>query len=99
MEEAILRHFLVLCAGLAVVGKGINADAASWNKDACYLDVLGFHQANEVFHDDIDAILVEAAMIAEREEVKLKALALYHSLVGKVADANLCEVGLTRNWA
>ena len=99
MEEAILSHFLVLGAGLAVVGKGIDTDAATRNEDACHLDVFGFHQADEVFHDDIDTILVEAAMIAEGEEVKLQALALHHSLVGQIADANLCEVWLTCDWA
>ena len=94
MQEAVLCHFLILRAGLAVVGKGIDADAAAGDEDACHLDVLGFHQVDEVLHDDVDAVLVEAAMIAEREEVKLEALALHHALVGKVADAYLCKVWL-----
>lgn len=65
MEQTILCHFLVLRAGLSVVGKGIDADAATRNEDASHLDVLGFHQADEVLHDDIDAVLVKAAVIAE----------------------------------
>lgn len=65
MEQTILCHFLVLRAGLAVVGKGINADAATGNEDACHFDVLRFHQADEVLHDDVDTILVKAAVIAE----------------------------------
>ena len=65
MQKAVLRHFLVLRTRLAVVGKGINADAATRNEDASHLDVLGFHQADEVLHDDVDAVLVEATMIAE----------------------------------
>ena len=99
MEEAVLSHFLILCAGLAIVGEGIDADAATRNENARYLDVFGLHQADEVFHDNVDAILVEAAMIAETEEVEFETLALHHSLVGKVVDANLSEVWLTRNGA
>lgn len=65
MQEAVLCHFLVLRAGLAVVGKGINADAATGHEDASHLDVLGFHESDEVLHDDVDTILVKAAVIAE----------------------------------
>ena len=70
MKEAILCHFLILRAWLSVVGKGIDADATSWNEDTSYLNVLGFHESNEVLHDDVDAIFVETAMIAEAEKVE-----------------------------
>ena len=99
MQEAVLCHFLILRAGLAVVGKGIDADAAAGDEDACHLDVLGVHEADEVFHDDVDAVLVEAAVIAEAEEIEFEALALHHSSVGEVADAYLCEVGLSGDGA
>ena len=38
---------------------------------------------------------METAVIAEREEVELEALAFHHALVGEVADAYLREVGLS----
>ena len=98
MEETVLCHFLIFCTGLAVVGIGVDADAATGDKDTCYLDVLGFHEADEVLHDDVDTILVEAAMITEAEEVKFETLAFYHTLVGEVVDAYFCEVRLTSNW-
>ena len=94
MQEAILRHLLVLRAWFAIVGKGIDADAAAGDEDACHLDVLGFHQVDEVLHDDVDAVLVEAAVIAKREEIKLEALALHHLLVRQVAYPYLCKVWL-----
>ena len=55
MQEAVASHFLILGAWLAVVGIWIDADAATGNEDACHLDVLGFHEADEVLHDDIEA--------------------------------------------
>ena len=97
MQEAVLCHFLVLRAGLAVVGKGIDADAATGEEDACHLDVPGFHQSDEVFHYDIDTILMEAAVVSEREEVEFQAFALHHPPVGKVVDAYLGEVRLPRD--
>ena len=99
MEQAVLCHFLVLRAGFTVVGVGINADSTTGNEDACYLDVLGFHQSDEVLHDDVDAVLVEAAMIAEREQIELEALAFHHSFVRQIVDADLGKVGLARYGA
>ena len=54
---------------------------------------------NEVFHYDVHAILVESTMIAEAEQVEFQTLALYHLYVRNIADANLCEIWLTRNRA
>ena len=99
MEESELSHLFVLCAWLAIIGIRMDADAASWQEETCYLDVLRFHKADEVLHNNVDAILVETAVIAEAEEVELKAFALHHSLVGQVTDANLCEVGLSCDGA
>ena len=42
---------------------------------------------------------MEVAMIAETEEIKFQTLALYHLYVRNIADANLCEIWLTRNRA
>ena len=94
MEETVLCHFLVFCARLAVVGIGIDADTATGNEDTCHLNVLRFHELDEVLHDDIDAILMEAAVITEAEEVELQALTLHHTLVWEVVDAYLCKVRL-----
>ena len=42
---------------------------------------------------------MEVAVIAETEEIKFQTLALYHLYVRNIADANLCEIWLTRNRA
>ena len=38
------------------------------------LDVFGLHEAHEVFHDDIDTVLMEVAVVAEGEEVEFRLL-------------------------
>ena len=97
VQETILSHLLVLRARSAVVGVRINADAAPGDKDAGHLNILRFHQANEVLHDDVDTVLMEAAVVAEAEKVELETLALHHPLVGQVADAYLSKVRLSGN--
>ena len=64
-----LSHLLVFRSRPSVVAIRIDGDSSSWRKDTCYLDILWFHQFNQVFHDDIYAILMEVAMITETEEV------------------------------
>ncbi len=99
IHEPVLGQLLVLRALLAVVGVGIDADASAGCEDARYLNVLRFHQPDEVFHDDVHAVFVEVAVIAEAEKVELQALALYHPFVGHIRDAYLCKVGLPRDGA
>lgn len=78
----MFRHFFVLRAGTSIVCIGINGDAAARGEDARNLDVLGIHQTDEVFHYNIDAILVESAVVAETEEIELQTLALHHFTSG-----------------
>ena len=99
IEQALLGHLLVLGTRTAVVGEGIDADATTRGEEARDLNVLGVHESDEVFHDDVDAVLVEVAVIAEGEEVEFEAFALDHAAVGDVGDADLGEVGLARNGA
>ena len=96
-SEALLRQSLVFRARTAVVGVGVDGDAAARGEEARDLDVLGVHQLDEVLHDDVDDVLVEVAVAAEAEEVELEALALHHPDVGDVADAQLREVRLSRD--
>ena len=73
----MLGKLLIFCALAAIVGKGVDADAATRGEDARHLDIFGVHEADEVLHDDVDAVFVEIAMIAEAEEIKFQTLALY----------------------
>ena len=99
IHQSVVGHLLVLRAGAAVVGVGVDADAAAGGEDAGDFDVAGIHEADEVFHDDVDAVLVEVAVVAEGEEVELERLAFDHALVGQVGDADLSEVGLSGDGA
>ena len=92
--EPVLGQLLVLGAGTAVVGVGVDGDAAAGGEDTCDLDVFGGHEAYEVFHDDVDAVLMEVAVVAEAEEVELQALALHHQRARDVVDDDVSKVGL-----
>ena len=85
---------LPLGARPAIIGIGVDADTTTRHEETRNLDILGVHQPDEVFHDDVHAVFVEIAMVAEREEIQLQTLALYHALVGNIRDAHLTEVGL-----
>ncbi len=81
MKKAELGHFFVFRSRSSVVGVGINADAASWREDSRHFDVFWIHQFDEVLHDDV-------------EQVELQALAFHHFMVGEIVDAYFGKVGL-----
>lgn len=85
--ETLFGQFLVLGARTAVVGVGIDGDAATWGEEAGDLDVFGIHQFDEVLHDDVYAVLVEVSVVSEAEKIELEALALDHLDVRDIADA------------
>ena len=93
----MLCKFLVLCSRTTIVGIRIDADTATWGEDTCHLYIFRIHEADKVFHDDIDAILMEVAMITEREEIEFQALALHHSHVWHILYLYLCKVRLSGN--
>ena len=99
VEQTLLSHLFVFGAWTAVVGEGVDADAATRGEEAGDLDVLGVHESHEVFHDDVDAVLVEVAVIAEGEEVKLEALRLDHPVGRNIGNLDFRKVGLTGNRA
>ena len=99
VHEAMLGKLLIFCALAAIVGEGVDADAATRGEDARHLDIFGVHEADEVLHDDVDAVLVEVTVVAEAEEIELQAFAFDHLLVGKIGNADLGKVGLPRDGA
>ena len=90
--------FYVLVFGVGIVGEGVDADAPAGGEDARYLEVLRVHQFDQVFHDDVDTIFVEIAVVAEREEVEFERLRLYHLLPWNVGDIDSSEVGVPCLW-
>ena len=93
-DEAGAHHVLMLA--VAIVGKRLDADAATRVEQADDLKILGIHQLDQVLHDDVDTILVEIAVVAEAEQVQLQALALDHALARDIVDDDVTEVGLAR---
>jgi len=98
-EQPLLGKLLVFGAGAAVVGVRIDADAATGREEADDLDVLGIHESDEILHDDVHAVFMEIAVVAEREEIQFQTLRLHHPLAGEIHDLDLCKVGLTRDGA
>ena len=68
-EQPLSRHLLKRRAGAAVVGERVDGDAAARGEFAEHLDVFRIHQCNQIFHDDVHAVFVEVAMVAEAEQV------------------------------
>ena len=97
--KTIFGELLKLRSRATVVGVREDADATAGGEEARYLDVLGVHQADEVFHDDVYAVFMEVAVVTEGEEIEFEALAFYHLHIGDVGDADFCKVGLSRDGA
>ena len=91
-QKALFYH--VLMFGVAVVGEGFDGDAATGIEKADDLKIFLVHQFDQVLHDDVDAVLVEVAMVTETEEIEFQALALYHQRTRDVVDDNMTEVRL-----
>ena len=63
--KALFCSLFPLCTRLAIVCVWIDGQTTARRKLAPYLDVLRIHQLDEVFHDDIDAVLVKVPVIAK----------------------------------
>ena len=63
--KALFCRLFPLCTRLAIVCVWIDRQTTARRKLAPYLNVLRIHQLDEVFHDDVDAILVKVPVIAE----------------------------------
>ena len=48
----------------------MNGDATARCEFTEYFDVFWIHQGDEVFHDDVDAVFMEVAVVAEAEEIE-----------------------------
>ena len=63
--KALFGSLFPLGTRLAIVCVWIDRQTTARRKLAPYLDVLRIHQLDEVFHDNVDAVLVKVPMIAE----------------------------------
>ncbi len=88
-----------LGAGTAVIGVGIDGDAAARGKEARHLNVLGVHELDEILHDGVHAVLVEVSVAAETEQIQFQGLGFHHLHVRHVADADFRKVRLAGDGA
>ena len=91
-QEALFHHVLML--GITIVGEGFDGDAATRIEQADDLQIFGIHQLDQILHNDVDTVLVEVAMVAEAEEIKLEALALHHQRSWDIINDNVSEIRL-----
>ena len=82
--KALFCSLFPLCTRLAIVCVWIDGQTTARRKLAPHLDIFRIHQLHEIFHDDVDTILVKVAVISEAEQIKLQAFALHHPHVGNV---------------
>lgn len=92
----MFRHLLIFRSGTPIIRIRINGNATARGENPRNFNILGIHQANEVFHDDIHAILMKSAMIAKTEKVKFQALTLHHFHIGNVTDTDFRKIRLPR---
>ena len=67
--KSLFCSLFPLCTRLTIVCVWIDRQTTARCKLAPHLDVLRIHQLDEVFHDNVDAVLVKVPMIAKAKEV------------------------------
>ena len=95
LHKALFGQLLIFGARPAVVGIGIDADTATRSEDARHLYIFRIHQSDKVFHDNVHAVFMKVAVVAETEQIELQALTLHHTLTGQVHYLYLGKVGLS----
>ena len=91
-QKALFHYVLVL--GVAIVGEGLDRNSPTRIEQAYDLKVSRVHQLYQVLHDDVDAVLMEVAVITEAEEIEFQALALHHQRAGNVINNKVSKIGL-----
>ena len=72
----------------------MDGNAAARGEFAEHFNIFRVYQFDEVFYDDVDAIFVKVAVVAEAEEVEFERFALHHFDIGDIADEDGGEIGL-----
>ena len=93
-QKTLFHHVLMI--GVAVVGEGFDGNAPTGIEQADNLQIFWVHQFDKVLHDDVHTVLVKVAMVAEAEEVKLKAFTLHHQGARDIINNKVSEIRLAR---
>ena len=99
MQETEAGEVFPLGIRCAVVAVRVDGEPAAGEKFAPYFDIAGMEKLDEITHDDIHAVLMEIAVIAEAEKIELQGLAFHHVLIGDIGNINGRKVRLSCLWA
>ena len=82
-----------------MVAVWVDGKAAAWQEFAPYFDVLWIEQVYQIVHDDVDAVFVEVAVVAEGKQIELEALAFHELLIRHIGNVDGGKVWLASDWA
>ena len=94
LPQPVCSKFFPLSSFHAVIAVGVDGEAAAGEEFAPDFDVPGMEEVDQVVHDDIYAVFMEVAVIAEAEEVEFQGFAFYHEISGNVGDVDGGKIGL-----
>ena len=90
-------NLLPFCSRLAIITVRIDGNTATRGEFAPDFDVLRIHKANQILHDDIDAVLVEIAVIAEAEQIEFERFTLHHAHIRHIRNGHGRKIRLSGN--
>ena len=80
---------------LTIIAVRINGDSATWKEFSPYFNIFRLHQLYQIIHDNVHAVLMEIAVIAETEKIQFQRFALDHALIWHVGNIYRRKVGLS----
>lgn len=93
--QPVPGEFFIFGAGFSVIGIWIDTQAATGKKFSPDFNIFWVHQTDQIFHDDIDAVLMKSSVITETEQVQFQRFTLDQFSIGHVTDVDRCKVGLS----
>jgi len=66
-EQSLFGNIKPFCPFFSIVTVGVNGYPTSRGKHSPDFFVLGIHQLNKIFHDDIHAVFMNIAMVSKAE--------------------------------
>ena len=69
IHQTEVSHLLILRPLASIIGIGIDGYTTARSKDPGYFNIFRIHQTDEIFHDLVDAVFMEVAVIAKTEQI------------------------------
>ena len=98
-SQAFKGHVFPLSSFFSVVAVRVDGEAAARQEFSPYFNVFGVHKCYQVFHDEVDTVFVEGAVVSEGEEVEFEAFAFHHFYIRYVGNGDGRKVRLSRYGA